>query len=159
MDRIDYMRRVIALSRAGVEGGYGGPFGCVIVKDGEIVGEGHNEVLSSKDPTAHAETLAIRRASARLGTFDLSGCELYTNGTPCCMCMAASLWARIDRIYYALPEKASAAIGLGDRHLYEELGRPLEERQIIPMTNLPGLDDEAFAVYRLWLEKPGRVDY
>ena len=153
------MRRVIALSRAGVEGGFGGPFGCVIVKDGEIVGEAHNEVLSSKDPTAHAETLAIRRASARLGTFDLSGCELYTNGTPCCMCMAASLWARIDRIYYALPEKASAEIGLGDRHLYDELGRPLEERQIIPMVNLPGLDDEAFAVYRLWLDKPDRVDY
>jgi tRNA(Arg) A34 adenosine deaminase TadA len=159
MDRIDYMRRAIALSRAGVEGGFGGPFGCVIVRNGEIVGEGHNEVLASKDPTAHAEMLAIRRASARLGSFDLSGCELYTNGTPCCMCMSASLWARIHRIYYALAEKDSAAIGLGDRHFYEEVGRPLNERQIIPMINLPGLNDEAFAVYRLWSDKPDRVDY
>ena len=105
MDQMDIMRRVIELSRKGMLGGYGYPFGCVIVKDGEVVGEGHNEVLATHDPTAHAEVLAIRRASARLGTHDLSGCELYTNGTPCCMCLSSMLWAGITRAYYILEEK------------------------------------------------------
>jgi guanine deaminase len=95
-----FMHRVLELSRRGMTNGHGGPFGCVIVKDGEIVGEAHNEVLSSNDPTAHAELLAVRRASAKLKTFNLGGCELYTNGAPCCMCMSSMLWSRIDRAYY-----------------------------------------------------------
>src|SRR4051794_28327335 len=102
VDRVGYMRRVIELSRQGMRGGFGGPFGCVIVKDGRIVAEAHNEVLATKDPTAHAEGLAIRRASKALDSFDLSGCDLYTNGVPCCMCMGSILWARIDRVYYGL---------------------------------------------------------
>ena len=97
-----FMQRVLDLSQQGMQGGHGGPFGCVIVKDGIIVGEAHNEVLSSNDPTAHAELLAVRRASAKLKTFNLSGCELYTNGAPCCMCMSSMLWARVDRAYYVL---------------------------------------------------------
>ena len=97
-----FMRRVLELAQQGMNNGHGGPFGCVIVKDGEIVGEAHNEVLSSNDPTAHAELLAVRRASAKLKTFNLSGCELYTNGAPCCMCMSSMLWARVARAYYAL---------------------------------------------------------
>src|SRR5438874_346376 len=114
MDHNVFMRRVIELSRNGMLGGFGGPFGSVIVKDGEIVGEGHNEVIATNDPTAHAEIVAIRRASARLKTFDLSGCDIYINGTPCCMCMASMLWARLDRAYFILEEKDSEAIGLGD---------------------------------------------
>src|SRR5829696_2117579 len=121
MDRVRVMKRVIELSRQGMLGGYGGPFGCVIVRGGDIVGEAHNEVLLAKDPTAHAEMLAIRRASAKLDSFNLQGCELYTNGVPCCMCMASCLWARIDRIYYGLSLEESAVIGLGDQHLYDEL--------------------------------------
>lgn len=159
MDKIGIMRRVIDLSRQGMRGGYGGPFGCVVVKDGEIVGEGHNEVLATNDPTAHAEVLAIRRSGAKLGTFDLSGCDLYVNGTPCCMCMASILWARIGKVYYALSEKASEEVNLSDAHLYAELSRPLDGRHIVPMINMPDLDEEAIAVYREWLAKPGRVQY
>jgi tRNA(Arg) A34 adenosine deaminase TadA len=155
MDKKDIMRRVVELSHQGMTGGFGYPFGCVIVKDGEIVGEGHNEVLSSNDPTAHAEILAIRRASAKLKTYDLNGCELYTNGTPCCMCLSSMLWANIDRAYYILEEKDSEAIGFGDRHFYDEVGRPIDHRQILRMVQLPELKDEAMSVYRLWTEKHG----
>jgi tRNA(Arg) A34 adenosine deaminase TadA len=159
MDHKDYMRRVIALSQKGMRGGFGGPYGTVIVKDGEIVGEGHNEVLATNDPTAHAEVLAIRRAGATLGTFDLTGCEMYVNGTPCCMCMGSILWAKISKVYYALSPEASAEIGLGDEHLYAELARPLKDRKIVPMVNFPDVDDEAMAVYREWLAKTDRVQY
>jgi tRNA(Arg) A34 adenosine deaminase TadA len=109
-----FMQRVLELARQGMAGGHGGPFGSVIVKNGEIVAEAHNEVLSSKDPTAHAELLAVRRASGKLDTFSLAGCELYTNGAPCCMCMSSMLWARLDRAYYVLSMDESSMIGLGD---------------------------------------------
>jgi guanine deaminase len=154
-----HMRRVLELAQQGMSNGHGGPFGCVIVKDGEVVGEAHNEVLSSNDPTAHAELLAVRRASAKLKTFNLSGCELYTNGAPCCMCMSSMLWGRVDRAYYTLSMEDSRSIGLGDDHFYHELARPLAERQIIPMVHEPELTDEARAVYRLWFEKPNKVQF
>ena len=159
MDHKDYMRRVVALSQQGMRGGFGGPYGTVIVKDGEIVGEGHNEVLATNDPTAHAEVLAIRRAGAKLETFDLSGCDMYVNGTPCCMCMGSILWAKISKVYYALSPEASAEIGLGDEHLYAEMARPLDKRQMVPMISFPDVDDEAIAVYREWLAKSDRVQY
>jgi guanine deaminase len=159
MDQKEIMKRVVELSRAGMQGGFGGPFATVIVKDKRIVGEGHNEVLATNDPTAHAEVLAIRRASAALKSFDLSGCEIYINGTPCCMCMASMLWARISRAYYILTEADSASIGLGDQHLYEEVSRPLAQRRIIPMIHLPELRREALAVYEEWQAKPDKVSY
>jgi len=153
------MRRVIALARHGVEHGHGGPFGCVIVRDGKIVAEAHNEVLSSKDPTAHAELLAIRRASAALGAYDLSDCDLYTIGAPCCMCMSSMLWARIRKAYYALPMADSTAIDLGDEDFYAELALPLGERQIVPMIHDPSLTDDARAVYHFWRDRPARVTF
>ena len=159
MSKIDFMRRVIELSRRGMVGGHGGPFGCVIVKDGKIVGEAHNEVVSSNDPTAHAELLAVRRASANLKSFSLSGCELYTNGAPCCMCMSSLLWARIDRAYYVLSMEESSAIGLGDEPFYEELARPLDQRRIIPMISMPDLKEEAWAVYELWAAKADKIQF
>src|ERR1700727_87359 len=97
-----FMQRVLELAQKGMDTGHGGPFGSVIVENGEIIGEAHNRGLSSNDPPAHAELLAVRRASAKLKTFDLSGCELYTNDAPCCMCVSSMLWAKIDRAYYAL---------------------------------------------------------
>jgi guanine deaminase len=154
-----YMRRVLELARRGMRGGHGGPFGSVIVRDGEIVGEAHNEVLSTKDPTAHAELLAVRRASAALGAFSLAGCELYTNGAPCCMCMSSMLWARLDRAYYVLSMDDSRSIGLGDEPFYEELARPLEARRIIPMIQKTDLYQEARAVYDLWAAKSDKVAF
>jgi guanine deaminase len=154
-----YMRRVLELAQLGMDTGHGGPFGSVIVKNGEIVGEAHNEVLSSNDPTAHAELLAVRRASAKLKSFNLSGCELYTNGAPCCMCMSSMLWARLDRAYYALSMDDSRDIGLGDEPFYEELARPLNSRQIIPMVQNVDLAGEARAVYEAWVSKPNKVTF
>jgi tRNA(Arg) A34 adenosine deaminase TadA len=159
MDEAEIMCRVVELSRKGMSEGKGGPFGCVIVRDGEIVGEAHNEVLATKDPTAHAETLAIRRASAALQSFDLSDCDIYTIGAPCCMCASAILWARLKRSYYVLPMEDSAAIGLGDDHLYAELARPLDAREIVPMIQLPALTDEARAVYQDWFNRSDRVSF
>ena len=156
MDQKTIMRRVIELSQRGMRGGFGFPYGTVIVKDGEIVGEAHNEVLATNDPTAHAEVLAIRRAGQKLKTFDLSGCEMYINGTPCCMCMGSILWAKISKVYYALSPEVSAEIGFGDEHLYAEMARPLSARQIVPMVSFPDLDAEAIAVYREWVEKSDR---
>jgi guanine deaminase len=154
-----HMRRVLELAQRGMDTGHGGPFGAVIVRHGEIVGEAHNEVLSSNDPTAHAELLAVRRASAQLKTFNLSGCELYTNGAPCCMCMSSMLWARLDRVYYVLSMDDSRDIGLGDEPFYEELARPLDSRKIIPMEQNRELARDARAVYEAWVVKPGKVTF
>jgi guanine deaminase len=154
-----FMRRVLELAQKGMNTGHGGPFGCVIVKDGEIVGEAHNEVLSSNDPTAHAELLAVRRASAKLKTFNLTGCEVYTNGAPCCMCMSSMLWGRVSRAYYVLSMEDSRSIGLGDEPFYAELSRPLEAREIIPMIQEPELRDEARAVYNIWTAKADKVQF
>ena len=159
MYQTKFMQRVLELSQQGMQSGHGGPFGCVIVKDGIVVGEAHNEVLSSNGPTAHAELLAVRRASASLETFNLRGCELYTNGAPCCMCMSSMLWARVDRVYYVLSMDDSRAIGLGDEPFYEELARPLDQRQIIPMIQEPELRDEALAVYEFWVKKPDKIQF
>lgn len=159
MNQLEIMRRVVALSRKGMSEGYGGPFGCVVVRNGEIVAEAHNEVLATKDPTAHAELLAIRRASERLGTYDLSGCDIYTNGSPCCMCAAAMLWARVRTSFYILPMTESAAIGLGDENFYEELGRPVSDRKLLPMVRLAEPYEEAKAVYSDWFNMPGRSSY
>ena len=154
-----FMQRVLELAQRGMDTGHGGPFGSVIVKDGEIVGEAHNEVLSSNDPTAHAELLAVRRASARLKTFNLSGCELYTNGAPCCMCMSSMLWARLDRAYYALSMEDSSDIGLGDESFYQELARPLDSRRIIPMIQNRELAREARAIYQAWVSNPDKTTF
>jgi guanine deaminase len=154
-----FMQRVLELAQKGMDTGHGGPFGSVIVKDGEIVGEAHNEVLSSNDPTAHAELLAVRRASARLKSFNLSGCELYTNGAPCCMCMSSMLWARLDRAYYALSMDDSSEIGLGDEPFYQELARPLDSRKIIPMVQNRELAGEARAIYEAWVAKPDKMTF
>lgn len=129
------------------------PFGAVIVSAADpsrVVAEAHNEVLAAVDPTAHAELLAIRRACAATGSISLSGYVMYTNVAPCSMCMASALWSKIDRVHYLVGMRASAAIGLGDAHLYEELGRPLEARRITPVTKLAILQTEAIDTLSLW---------
>lgn len=156
MDRATFMRRAIALSREKMQAGEGGPFGAVVVRDGVIVGEGWNRVLGTNDPTAHAEIVAIRAACARLGTFDLQGCDVYTTCEPCPMCLAAILWARIGRLYYANTRDEAAAIGFDDEHFYREVALPLHGRGL-PAERL--LADEARAVFGEWLAKPDRVSY
>ena len=142
----------------GHNGGHGGPFGAVVAKDGVIVGEGHNRVLSDNDPTAHAEVTAIRAAAKKLGTFDLAGCRIYVNALPCPMCMTAILWARIDKLYYgALPEDA-AAIGFDDAHFYDEIRKQTHEREL-PTEQIESLYEEARASLNAWLERSDRTPY
>ncbi|WP_298283326.1 nucleoside deaminase [Acidocella sp.] len=158
MTHDDFMRRAIELAETGMRGGHGGPFGAVIVKNGVVVGEGHNRVLSSNDPTAHAEVSAIRDASARMGAFDLSGCEIYVNGMPCPMCMAAVFWARIGRVYYACGAEDAEAIKFDDAAFYRELAKPPAERAV-PAIQMSGHRDAAYKVYEDWLALPARVHY
>ncbi|MBM3540264.1 MAG: nucleoside deaminase, partial [Alphaproteobacteria bacterium] len=120
------MRRAIALSRERSATGEGGPFGAVVVRDGTIISEGWNQVVGGNDPTAHAEIVAIRRACAHRGSFSLDGCEIYTSCEPCPMCLAAILWARIGRIYYANTRVDAAAIGFDDDYFYREVAKPME---------------------------------
>ena len=152
----DHMRRAIALSLRAIRTDRGFPFGAVIVKDGEVIAEAHNTVTSDNDPTAHAEMNAIRAACAKLGTFLLEGCEIYTSGEPCPMCLAAIYWARLDRIYYANRQQDAHRVGFSDETLYREIPLPPEQRRI-PMSRLLG--DEALAAFREWDERPDKVTY
>lgn len=110
----DYMQMAIEEARKGIRQGHGGPFGSVIVKDGKVVSKGHNMVLANNDATAHGEMMAIRKAGEVLGTFDLSGCTLYTTGEPCHMCLCAILWANIDKVYYGCTIADNGCIGFRD---------------------------------------------
>lgn len=150
------MRRAIKLSRQKMQAGEGGPFGAVVVKDGTIVGEGWNCVTSRNDPTAHAEVVAIRDACARLGTFTLQGCELYTSCEPCPMCLAAAYWARVDRLYYGNTIQDAADIGFDDFYFYRQLSLPIGERDL-PMIRM--LPDEALEVFGEWARKPDKTPY
>jgi tRNA(Arg) A34 adenosine deaminase TadA len=150
------MRRAIALSRQGMASNRGGPFGAVVVLDGQVVGEGTNQVTSTNDPTAHAEVVAIRAACAALGRFDLRGAEIFTSCEPCPMCLAAIHWARLDRIWYANDRLDAAAIGFDDELLYREIAKPVESRAL-PMRRL--LAVEALDVFAEWQAKPDKVSY
>lgn len=150
------MRRAIALSLRAIREGRGFPFGAVIVRNGEVVGEAHNTVTSENDPTAHAEMNAIRAACASLGTFSLEGCEIYASGEPCPMCLAAIYWARLDRIYYANRKQDAHRIGFSDDSFYREIALPPDRRRI-PMKRLLG--DEAAAVFREWDQHADKVTY
>ena len=151
-----FLREAIRLSIEKMEGGEGGPFGAVVVRNGEIVGRGWNRVTSTNDPTAHAEVVAIRDACARLKTFSLSGCELYSSCEPCPLCLAAIYWSRIDRIYYAATCDDAAAAGFDDRNFYRELGLPVGERSV-PVEQ--ALRDEALVALRAWTNKQDRIRY
>lgn len=117
----EFMRQAIREAYEGMEQGHGGPFGSVIVKDGKIIGRGHNRVICKKDPTCHGEIEAIRDACRNLDTFDLSGCELYTTAEPCPMCLGAVLWANIKTVYYGCSRKDTEKIGFRDEVFYEHL--------------------------------------
>lgn len=114
-----YMKLAIYEARKGIRHGHGGPFGAVIVKDGVVIGKGHNQVLKNNDPTCHGEIMAIHKACKTIGSFDLSGSTLYTTGEPCPMCMAAILWANIDKVYYGCNIEDTEIIGFRDKKFYE----------------------------------------
>lgn len=150
------MRQAIGLARRGMESNDGGPFGCVIVKDGKIVGRGNNRVTSTNDPTAHAEVVAIRDACSSLKTFQLDGCRIYTSCEPCPMCLGAIYWARPSAIFFAGTRIDAAEAGFDDDHIYSEISKPNDSRQF-RMTNL--LRDEANDVFREWKLKPDKTEY
>ena len=150
-----FMREAIRLADESVQNG-GGPFGAVIVRDGEIIAGSANSVTRDNDPTAHAEVNTIRQACRKLGTFDLSDCVIYTSCEPCPMCLGAIYWARIDRIYYGNTRKDARDIDFADDFIYEELDRPMSERTV-PI--IPMLRDEALESFRLWSEKEDKTEY
>jgi tRNA(Arg) A34 adenosine deaminase TadA len=152
----EHMRRAIALSLERMRAGLGGPFGAVVVKDGAIVAEGWNEVTSRNDPTAHAEVVAIRRACEALGSFDLTGCEIFSSCEPCPMCLGAIYWARIGKIYFGNDRKDAEKIGFRDDLLYDEIPRKLADR-MVPITQLLGA--EALVAFDEWAAKTDRISY
>jgi tRNA(Arg) A34 adenosine deaminase TadA len=156
MDDSGFMRRAVALARANMQANRGGPFGAVIVRAGEIVAEGANEVTPANDPTAHAEIVAIRRACARLGTFQLTDCDIYASSEPCPMCLGAIYWARLRRICYASTRTEAAAAGFDDDFIYREIALPVAGRGI-PASHLPM--PEADAVFEDWIRKADKVAY
>lgn len=156
MSRQELMRRAIAIGLASMRANRGGPFGAVVVKDGRIIGEGTNQVLSQGDPTAHAEVQAIRAACRALGSFSLEGCEIYTSCEPCPMCLSAIYWARLDRIWYANSRQDAAAIGFDDAHIYDQVAKPIDELDIPTERLLAG---EAIKAFDEWEKKPDKTPY
>lgn len=151
-----FLREAIRVAKEGIDTGQGGPFGAVIVKDGQIVGRGCNQVTSTNDPTAHAEVVAIRDACQNLQTFQLTGCTVYTSCEPCPMCLGAIYWARPDRVVFGCRHSDAAQAGFDDQFIYEELEKPLDTRRI-PMQQ--HLRDEAWTVFEAWLAKTDKLNY
>src|SRR5688572_20746346 len=152
-----FMRRAIELAQEGVESNAGGPFGCVVVKNGEIVGEGVNQVTSTNDPTAHAEVVAIRIACSNLDSFQLNGTVIYTSCEPCPMCLGAIYWARPERIFIACDRKDAADAGFDDAFIYDELCETDLTARKVPMSNL--LRDEGLKLFQDWIAKPDKIEY
>jgi len=150
------MDRVIELAIENVRSGQGGPFASLVVRDGAVLGEGANSVTSSNDPCAHAEIVAIRRACRKLGSFELSGCEIYSSCEPCPMCLGAIYWARLARVYFAASSEDASKAGFDDSFIYQELRRPPDQRKIpmVPVVNHKSLD-----AFRAWDEQSNKVPY
>ncbi len=155
MTEKELMRLAIGLSVKNVAEG-GGPFGAVVAKDGEVVATGVNRVTSEHDPTAHAEVSAIRAAAKKLGTFDLSGCEIYTSCEPCPMCLGAIYWARLDRMFYGNDKQDAAEIGFDDAFIYSELDLKPEDRSLKSQRLLP---EEAIKAFKDWKDKSDKIEY
>ena len=156
MSSENFMRQAIQLADEGMRGGRGGPFGCVVVRRGEIIARGQNCVTSTNDPTAHAEVTAIREACASLGKFSLDDCELYTSCEPCPMCLAAIYWARIPRVFYGNTRADAAAIGFDDDFIYQQIPLPPDQRAIAMK---PLLRQEARQTFADWQAKADKVRY
>jgi len=155
-DEMSFLEKAIELSKRGMESGNGGPFGCVIVKDNKIIGEGNNRVTSLNDPTAHAEVVAIRDACQKLNSFQLEGCDIYTSCEPCPMCLGAIYWARPGRVIYANTREEAAAIEFDDEFIYSEINASMMDRKI-PFIHSP--HPGAKAIFTAWKTWPGKQKY
>ena len=151
-----FLERAIDLSRENMRSGKGGPFGCVIVKDGKIIGEGCNHVVTTNDPTAHAEVVAIRDACKALGSFQLTDCDVYASCEPCPMCLGAIYWARPKRVIYANTKQDAAAINFDDQFIYDEIEKPDQERTIA-FLHYPL--QEAIQVFEEWKQTENKIEY
>ncbi len=153
---VNFMRRAIELAQEGIDANVGGPFGAIVVKDGEIIGEGNNCVTSNNDPTAHAEIMAIRKACEKIGDFQLTDCTIYTSCEPCPMCLGAIYWARPAQIFYACNKDDAAKIGFDDDFIYQEIERPIAERHIKTESLLR---EEGLRVFENWANKLDKTEY
>jgi len=156
IDRNKFMQEAINMAEKGMKTGDGGPFGAIVVKNGEIIGRGNNKVTSSNDPTAHAEVVAIRDACKNLNSFQLDDCEIYTSCEPCPMCLGAIYWARPKAVYYAADKNDAAAAGFDDDFIYKEIDAPIADRKI-PMKQI--LQDKAQLVFKSWINKTDKIEY
>ena len=151
-----FMREAIRLSIANVEENKGGPFGAVVVKEGRIIARGTNRVTIENDPTAHAEVVAIREACKILNSFQLTGCEIYASCEPCPMCLAAIYWARPDKLYYANSKEDASAIDFDDLFIYEEIAKPVNERNLFTQQIMR---DEALQAFEKWKTSTNKIEY
>jgi tRNA(Arg) A34 adenosine deaminase TadA len=151
-----HMKQAIELALSNVNSNNGGPFGAVVVKDGEIIGRGANQVTASNDPTAHAEIVAIREAAKNIGSFELQDCEIYTSCEPCPMCLGAIYWSRIDKLYYAATKDDAAKADFDDSFIYKEFSLPKDQRSI---PSLQLMRDDAVKVFEAWTENGDKIKY
>ncbi len=152
----NFMRRAIEVAQQGMDKGAGGPFGAIVVKNGEIIAEANNQVTSTNDPTAHAEVAVIRKACQKLGSFQLDDCIIYTSCEPCPMCFGAIYWARPKAVYYGCTKEDAAKIDFDDQFIYDELDKPKEQLKI-KFVNI--LREEAQGVFNNWDQKTDRIEY
>lgn len=155
MKKEDYMRKAINLANNSIDNG-GGPFGAVIVRNNEIIAEASNSVTNDNDPTAHAEVNAIRMATKKLNTFDLSDCEIYSSCEPCPMCLGAIYWAKINKLYFACNQNDADKIGFSDEFIYKELEKPYQERNL-SSENI--LREEGLSVFEKWQNFEDKIEY
>lgn len=156
LNHVFFMNKAIQLAIKGMDANEGGPFGCVIVKDGKIIGRGNNKVTSNNDPTAHAEVTAIRDACKHLNSFQLDGCIIYTSCEPCPMCLGAIYWARPDKVYFGCNQKDAANIGFDDAFIYTEIELNYNKRSI-PFEQVS--QKNALEAFNKWSEKIDKTAY
>lgn len=154
--KMKFIKEAVKVALKGMNNNEGGPFGCVIIKDGEIIGRGNNKVTSTNDPTAHAEVIAIREACKNLNTFQLEGCEIYTSCEPCPMCLGAIYWARPDKVFFGSNHIDAAKIGFDDAFIYKEISLPYSKRSI-PFKQLGR--EVAIKAFIEWEEKEDKTEY
>lgn len=153
-----FLNLAIEEAKSSMLQGKGGPFGALIVKNGQIIAIGTNHVTSLNDPTAHAEIMAIRAACRKLGTFQLTDCELYTSCEPCPMCFGAVYWARLSRVYYAATKLDAARVGFDDSLIYQELQTP-EDKRMIVASHVSGCQEKAQRLFKEWEKKDNKIHY